>query len=846
MRLQIGLSLAVLVTAVGCGPAPVKCGQEICTAEQRCTGTTCVLDTPPKVNIESPDAGAVIITTKVEVRGSATDDDTGLKVEASSNGSNWVPVTTTSDGTFSLPLTLPMLDSTGGQVLVRATDSKGRVTKVSRTISVDNMPPTCAITGPMDGTVLSGTGSVMVTMTAADGSLMLAKARVSTDGAVTFATLTEMQGAYSFPWVLTSENGVTHDLVFRVEDVWGHGCEARAKVTIDNVKPTVSITAPTSGQLLSAAFFSGGGTFRGNASDGSRLLKSVTVDFGVGPVNANINADTWSVAVPAPLNDDYKTRLATVLATDQANNTATATVNVLVDVKPPTLSILTPSQNAKLNVSNFTSSNNAPLTWMMTDGDSTLTIGLVQPDGGLLVPPVVPTSVSDNPKAYQATLRASDRAGNATLATVSFSVDRVVPTVVSYAPTNNTRMFAGNTSADFSEPMMGGNGLNLNPNNIGAWSSPTHFAVSGLLQDAVYTAQTGTVTDLHGNPVVPFSYRFHTAPWRPVSGALLFNGYDVIYAATTDVEGTIYLLARPANTNVISLLALSPSDGSPKVLDTFNSGAVGLLVAGRTVQPDLTSRRLVGVTANAGTGDQVHYSVDAGTAVIAPGAAEAFIPTAAFAGEGNNLADYGFIAGGLYKRAGRANVSLAMTAVDGISVSATHWQLQKGNNGGSDSQDFGCSLPGPVCGVTAFKSLGGGSVGAPNAAISQFCSIHGYQNGGLEKTTLFRFQPQCGGMMNPCASDTTEDNNFDQVVADPNADGTFYGFNILGNGDYQLKKRVLSPANCTGAITDVPGSLSLPSLPTGTFGRLVVLDGAPGLVYGKASGFVGSVYYIAP
>ncbi|MBS1148750.1 MAG: hypothetical protein H6Q89_448, partial [Myxococcaceae bacterium] len=135
------------------------------------------------------------------------------------------------------------------------------------------------------------------------------------------------------------------------------------------------------------------------------------------------------------------------------------------------------------------------------------------------------------------------------------------------------------------------------------------------------------------------------------------------------------------------------------------------------------------------------------------------------------------------------------------------------------------------CAATLQAPLGGGGVGSPNSASSNLCSIHGYLNGAAEMTTIFRYQPGCGGT-NPCAAPINEANNFDQVVADPALDGTFYGYNVVAGG-YQIKKRVLAANNCSGAITNVGLPITLGTVLGQP--RLVVIRGVVGLIYADSA-----------
>lgn len=829
MRIRIVVAVALLAAGVGCSPPPERCGEEICTKEQRCTSEKkCVADLKPSISLELPMEGATVIVDTVEVKGKAQDDDKPPLVEVTADQATWVPAKLNDDGTFTLMLKIPKVDSTTLTITARARDSKLQEARAMRNLNVDNTAPVCSLMTPITTGMTNSTGTVKISLLASDGSGVLLNPRVSTDGAMTFnpALTTGTTGIYEYNWNLPIENGGSHDIVFRVDDPSGHICDATTNIFVDNVKPIIQFTMPTPGTLLGPAFFAAGGRLLGNASDGARVIKSVTLDFADsgGMRMGVINGGTWSVAVPPPTGSDYKTHVATAVVTDLSGNTASTTLSVIVDVTPPTLAITNPSQGAKLNVGSIPASGNAPLMWSLTDGDAQLNLALVLPDGGTVSPPVVPTASTDNPKTYQPVLRANDRAGNVSTATVTFTVDRVVPTVLASTPANDARMHPGIVTADFSEPMTFGAGLALNPNVTGVWTTPTHFEVAGLAKDSVYTVTTGmTVTDLHGNPVVPINYRFHTETVVPQAGGALGTGYDQVYEATADAEGTLNILARRQINNFIDWIQFNSKNGTSAVIDTFPSGVVGNLVAARSIQPDLSSRRLAGVYFNQGS-NNVRYNINNGAPLTLAGA-QAFIPVPAQPAEGASLAEFGTIQGGFYKRTGRADVNIGLPNVDLVTFSDTRWEAMNESNGGTESASFGC-LNG--CAATPVKVLGGGAVGNPNAASSTRCSIHGYLNGATEMTTLFRYQPGCGGPTNLCASDINETNNFDQVVADPALDGTFYGYNVVAGG-YQIKKRVLATSNCAGAVTDVGAPITLGSLLGQP--RLVVIRGQVGLIF---------------
>ncbi|MBS1153261.1 MAG: serine protease, subtilase family, partial [Myxococcaceae bacterium] len=211
-------------------------------------------DRPPELSLEAPAEGLLVTTTQVEVKGTASDDDAAPAVEVSVNEGGWTKVALGAAGAFSTGVTLPQSDATPSAISVRAIDSKGREVKVTRRVTVDNVPPACAVTNPAEAAVITSVGILAVTLSASDGSPTLVDPRLSTDGALTFTTLPGDGGSYTFDWDVGSGNGAPRELVFRVDDSAGHTCEAKRAVTVDNVKPTVGFASPDAGSLLGPAF----------------------------------------------------------------------------------------------------------------------------------------------------------------------------------------------------------------------------------------------------------------------------------------------------------------------------------------------------------------------------------------------------------------------------------------------------------------------------------------------------------------------------------------------------------------------------------------------------------------
>ncbi len=808
----------------------------MCTSEQRCSPSSiCVTDTPPTLTLEGPVEAMEIGTVTADVRGAAKDDADGLKVEVSVNSEPWTIVPLNADGAFAVKVTLPHSDGVAATVNLRATDSKGRQAKIVRNVKVDNVSPVCAISSPLNLSTINELGTVVVTMTASDGSLKLLNPRISTDGALTFVAPMGDSSNYTFGWGVQASNGGNHVLVFRVDDGAGHTCEATSLVTVDNVKPTVSFNGPDAGSLLGPAFFAAGGVLSGTVSDGPRMLKSVVLDFADGGSRAAVvQGNQWSISIAAPAGDDFKAETATVVATDLGDNVARATLGLTVDVVAPVIAVTSPAANAKLNAASFGAGNNVPLAWTLTDGDSQLSIGIALPDGGVQSSTVVTTSPTDNPKAYQPTLVATDRAGNSGTATVAFTVDRVAPTMVSSVPANNTRMHVGAISADFSEPMMG-TGLTLVPAAAGVWTTPQKWTVPVVAKDSVYVASTGAVTDLHGNPVVPSSFRLHTETWVPVTGATLATGYSQVVWAVTDQEGVISMVAQDSATTS-RWLELSSSSGAISAAPPF-SYISKLLVGWRTVKADLSSWRIRGMTQIPPLPSTSFVVYRTGPLASLATQASALIPSPAFEAEGIGLAEFGFIRNGNYERGGRAAVPVALSNIDAIHLSGKRWEIVQYPSTGIKSQTFGCLQPflgqPSVCEMRGEVVLPGGAPAAPPAsAISSGCSVQQINDAAPVTTLIGWHDDSCG---RNCFADSATPGFARQIVADPASEGNF--FSVEGTGPYQVRKLALS-ATCTGTWVNVGAALTLATAP-----RLVVIRGNPGLIYADAS---GDVKFVTP
>lgn len=103
--------------------------------------TTYTVDTvPPVLNISAPAAGLIVNAASLSVRGTTNDSTSSpVTVKITLNGTDQGAVSVDSSGSFSKTITLKGGSNT---IVVTATDTAGKVTTVSRTVTLDTSVPT--------------------------------------------------------------------------------------------------------------------------------------------------------------------------------------------------------------------------------------------------------------------------------------------------------------------------------------------------------------------------------------------------------------------------------------------------------------------------------------------------------------------------------------------------------------------------------------------------------------------------------------------------------------------------------------------------------------------------------
>jgi hypothetical protein len=208
----------------------------------------------------------------------------------------------------------------------------------------DGTPPGASITSPVAGATVSG--SVAVTADASD-NVAVTSVQLTVDGQNVGAALTA--APYSFAWNTTTVANGARTLRVVARDAAGNSTTSAAvNVTVanpvpDTTPPTVAITAPVGGASVANSV-----SIAANAGD----------DVGVTKVEFFVDGTLVSTDQNAPYAVSWNTNASalgahtlTAKAYDQANNATTSgAISVtVVDTARPSVTITSPSNNARVN-----------------------------------------------------------------------------------------------------------------------------------------------------------------------------------------------------------------------------------------------------------------------------------------------------------------------------------------------------------------------------------------------------------------------------------------------------------------------------------------------------------------
>jgi len=363
--------------------------------------------TAPVVTFSAPTVSKSIVS---GVTLSATDTGgsgvTGYMITASSttpspSDSGWSP---TAPGSYTfIPGTLD-----GSKILYGwAIDAAGNISFSSAPVTLDQTPPTIAITTVANPT---NQNSQTLGITASDTNGVTSVTVQVGTGAAVPATISGIGWVYALTGLIEGPNG--NDITVTALDTAGNSAIATTKIIVDKTLPTLTLATITSPTKLTDQLLGG------SVSSSSQTIASVTVQVGTGTTAAaTITGGSWSYqlsALPAGSNS------ITIVARDTLGNSSTTSTTIIVDQAAPTLTIdpvTTPTSLTTQTITGTTTDANGIKT--LTINGATVAVAT----NGTFSHTVALTNGSNT-----ITIMATDNAGNTTLAQRTIVSNQLYPT----------------------------------------------------------------------------------------------------------------------------------------------------------------------------------------------------------------------------------------------------------------------------------------------------------------------------------------------------------------------------------------------------------------------------------
>ena len=456
---------------------------------------TFVVDTiPPTVSWVSPENATFTSNASAAIRWIA--NGTGSSIQ----GSVVTIYNMTTSGSKSISITgstnTSSLNDFWGAPLVNGlyklkvvvSDFTGNTAQNTTNVTVDVTNPTIVIDTPLNGTYWNNNNFVAQWTANGTGSA-IASSNVTIYGTVNKSL--EIAGTtnstnMSSVWGSALPDGV-YRMTVEVFDSAGNSAMAETNFTVDTEAPTIAISNPANGAML---------------SNGTVEFTWVAFDSGSGLNNYGYTMNgTWVITT----SQNVTITLAegnyyfSVRAYDKAGNpSATSTISFMVDLTAPTLSIDAPDNGAMFNVADVL------VSWTASDLMSGIAEYAVNINGTWTVVPSANsnylfTDLSDG--SHTVLVKATDNVGNYVVKNVTFITDITTPYVVIVTPADGAM---SNVSSVFVEWTAVDNATSVNQTHI--WvDDEDHVNVTGLFNYTFTGLSEGThvihvlASDMVGN-----------------------------------------------------------------------------------------------------------------------------------------------------------------------------------------------------------------------------------------------------------------------------------------------------------------------------------------------------------
>lgn len=400
------------------------------------------VNNPPTVSLTSPTSNATFTApVTVALAANASDSDGTITKVEFFQGSTKLGEDTTSPYTYSwtsVPAGIYVLTA-------KATDNSGATatsSTVNITVNAPNQPPTVSITAPTNGTVFSAPANISLAATASDADGMITKVQFF-QGATLLGE--DLSAPFTYNWNNVAAG--SYSLTAKATDNANAVVTSAAVAIIVNASPTVSLTAPTNGQVFSAP---ANITLTATASDSDGTITKVQFYQGATLLGEDLSAP-YSYAWNNVAAGNYS---VTAKATDNLGAISTSAAASITVNTLPTVSITSPT-----HPTTFVAPATFTITAAASDPDGSITkveffagVALLGQD---TTAPYTHTINNSAHGVYWLTAVATDNRGGTKTSSPVTAVVTDPPTCSISSPANNSVFAAGSNiviNANASDP----------------------------------------------------------------------------------------------------------------------------------------------------------------------------------------------------------------------------------------------------------------------------------------------------------------------------------------------------------------------------------------------------------
>ncbi len=375
------------------------------------------------MSIDSPKSGDVVGgTVTIQV---TWDDANPDKCELYIGGSLVTTWTTTGTVTYSWDTTA----YSDGSYTIQAVayDKAGNSASSSITVTVDNTAPKVDITSPENGSTVGSTFTVV--WNASDANKVV-RVEVYLDGVLDAVYVEEnMTNNHTFSGVSSGWHNVS---VVAFDVVGNSGSDT---IDVNVVAVSITITSPKNGSYFNVSWV--------NVSwDASGDIDHFEIYVDGNVINSSVPADARWYNVSGLSEGSHE---ISVFVVATSGDKVSDNVTVIIDLTPPSLVIVDPS--------NYSYFNESTVTVYWSGSDDNLDRYFVRLDGGVWVDVGLNTSYTFSglkEGEHNVSVKALDKAGNTNVSIVFFTVDLTPPTLQITSPENHSYVNSSSVTMSWS------------------------------------------------------------------------------------------------------------------------------------------------------------------------------------------------------------------------------------------------------------------------------------------------------------------------------------------------------------------------------------------------------------